>query len=306
MGVPMPKLLGLMLAAALAAPGADSGLLNLAMPDARIIAGIDVAGVRNSPFGQFLLSRLSAQESEDLRQFVVKTGFDPRRDLSEVIVATPGGRGETRKLVLARGLFDPTRIVSLATSSGASLTMYNGVAIVGKRGMVFTFLDTSTAVAGDIDSVRGAIDRRQGGPGISPGLAARIGVLSAAQEAWFVSTVPVSELAGQLPASAAGGALQGDALKSIEGASGGMKFGNTVNVCTEVVARTPEDAAALGELVRFLAGIAQLQHKPKAQRLQPVLNSLDVRTAGNVVTIGLTIPEELIEANIGISGQFPH
>jgi hypothetical protein len=156
-------------------------------------------------------------------------------------------------------------------------------------------------VAGDIDSVRGAIDRRAGGPGLSPEIAARIGTASATQEAWFVSTVPMAELAGQLPQSAAGGALKGDLLKSVEGASGGVKFGNTVNVCAEIVARTPQDATALADVVRFLASLAQMQRKPGAERFRPVLDNLDVKTLGNLLTIGLVIPEELIESNIANS-----
>ncbi len=299
----MHKLLGLMLAAALAAPAADSGLLSLAMPDARVVAGINVAGVRNSPFGQFLLDRMSAREEEGLRRFVSDTGFDPRRDLNEVVFASPGGRGETRKLVLARGLFDPARLIGLATAHGAKVSNYGGVDIVGGggHGMVFAFLDSSTAVAGDIDSVRGAIDRRAGGPGLSPEITTRIDTLSAAQEAWFVSRIPMAELTGQLPQNAAGGALKGDVLKAVEGASGGVKFANTVNVCAEVIARTPQDATALADVVRFLAGLAQMQRKPGAEQFRPVLNSLDVKAIGNLVTIGLVIPEKLIESSIAIS-----
>ncbi len=298
----MSKLLGLMLAAALAAPAADSGLLSLAMPDARVVAGINVTGVRNSPFGQFLLDRMSAQEDEGFRRFVANTGFDPRRDLNEVVFASPGGRGETRKLILARGLFDPARLIGLATGQGAKVTNYGGVDIVGAHGMVFAFLDSSTAVAGDIDSVRGAIDRRASGPGLGPDITTRIDTLSAAREAWFVSKIPMAELAGQLPENAAGGALKGDVLKAVEGVSGGVKFANTVNVCAEIVARTPQDATALADVVRFLAGLAQMQRKPGAEQFRQVWNSLDVKALGNLVAIGLVIPEELIESGIGISG----
>jgi hypothetical protein len=302
----MHKLLGLALAAALAAPAADSGLLSLAMPDARVVAGINVTGVRNSPFGQFLLARTSEREDEQFRRFVASTGFDPRRDLNEVVFASPGGRGETRKLILARGLFDPARLMALAAQCGAKVISYSGVDIAGSNEMFLAFLDGSTAVAGDIDSVRGAIDRRQGGRGVSPDIATRIQNVSAAQEMWFVSTIPAEELAAQLPQNAAGGALKGDALKTVESASGGVKFGNTVNVNTEIVARTPQDAAALADVVRFLAGLALMQRRHGAGQFQPVLNSLDVKALGNLVTIALVIPEELMESGIGVSGSFRH
>jgi hypothetical protein len=233
---------------------------------------------------------------------VNETGFDPRRDLEEIVFAAPGGRGDTRKLILARGAFDPPRLLGRAISSGARLTTYNGVDIAVRRQfMAFAFLDSTTAVIGDIDTVRGAIDRRQGGPGLSPDLTTRIDALSAAQDAWFVSQVPLSELAGQLPETTAGGALKGDALKAVEGASGGLKFGEALDVSAEIVARTPQDAAALADVVRFLASLLQTQRRPGTEQIGPVLNSLDIKTAGNLLTIGLMIPEELIESNFHVS-----
>jgi hypothetical protein len=296
-----------MLAAALGMPAADSGLLNLAMPDARVIAGISLTRVRSSPLGQFLLSRVSPQEEDSLRRFADQTGFDPRRDLDEIVFAAPGGRGDMHRLILARGVFDPARLLGMAVTQGARVTAYKGLDLIGRSGMVFAFLDNTTAVAGDIDSVRAAIDRRQGGPGLSPDLAARATALSAAQDAWFVSSIPVSELTGgRAPAfgvngSGAGVGLgsafaNGDAVKAIEGASGGVKFGSAVNVCAEVVARTPQDASSLAGVARLLAGLAQMQQKPGTELLRSVLNSLDIKVAGNLVALGLAIPEQLIES----------
>lgn len=294
----MSGLLGLMLAAALAAPAADSGLLNLAMPDARVVAGISLTRVRSSPFGQFLLNRVSPQQEESLRRFADQTGFDPRRDLDEVVFAAPGGRGDMHRLYLARGVFDPARLMGMAVSEGARVTAYNGFDVITLNFIVFAFLDNTTAVMGDIDSVRAAIDRRQGGPGLSPDLASRVTALSATQDAWVVSNIPVTELTNRLPPGAAGGAVNGDALKAIEGASGGVKFGNAVNVCAEIVAHTPQDATSLAGVVRLLAGLAQLQQKPGAENIRPVLNSLDVKAAGNILAISLAIPEQLIESNL--------
>ena len=45
-----------------ALPAADQQLLNMVMPDAKIIGGINVDSARNSPFGAFLLSRMATSD----------------------------------------------------------------------------------------------------------------------------------------------------------------------------------------------------------------------------------------------------
>jgi hypothetical protein len=107
--------------------------------------------------------------------------------------------------------------------------------------------------------------------------------------------VPVSELAGRVPDSS-GGALKGDALKSIQQASGGVKFDQVINVSAELVAQTAQDATSLADGLRLLAGLAALQQKPQNQALQSLLNTLSVKAEANTVKIGLTIPEALLES----------
>lgn len=296
----MTKHLGLMLVAALTAPAADSGLLSLAMPDARVVAGINVTEVRKSPFGQLLLDRMSAREDEHFRRFIAGTGFDPRRDLDEILIAATGAQGHAGKLILARGWFDPARFINFAVSRGAKLTSYGGVDVIETRGTALAFLDSATAAAGDIGSVRGAIERRAGGSALDPELTARIDSLSATQQVWFVSKISMSELAANLPQHHAGPALGSGVLNEVEGASGGAAFGNTVDVRVEIVSRTPQSAAELAGAARLLAALAQTARKPGAERFRPVWKSLDVKSVGNVVTIGLVIPGELIESSTGI------
>lgn len=302
----MVRMVCLLLALAVAAPAADSALLNLAIPDARVVAGINLANARNSPFGQYLLGRLSANEPQDFRNFASTTGFDPRRDLNEILFTSPGGSGSTRKLVLARGVFDQARLIALAKSSGADVSVYNDVEIIavgvkaaaehGQPPIALAFPQDSVAAVGDLESVRAVIDRRQGGPGLSAELTARVNALSSAQDAWFVSVVPVSEFAGRVPDSSAGGALKGDALKSIQQASGGVKLDQVINVSAELVAQTAQDATSLADGLRLLAGLAALQQRPQNQVLQSLLNTLTVKAEVNVVKIGLAIPETLMES----------
>ena len=94
-----------LLALATVASAADPQLLKLVMPDAKVVSGIDIDKVRSTPFGMFFLNQLPAPDSE-FQQFVNATGFDPRRDIHEVLMASPGDPAKKSGLLLVRGDFD--------------------------------------------------------------------------------------------------------------------------------------------------------------------------------------------------------
>src|SRR6266481_1654960 len=94
------------------AAAADPQLLSLVMPDAKVLAGVNVEQARNSLFGQYVLNTMKFDDAE-LQTLVSLTGFDPRRDVRELLLATNGGPDNKSGLALARGIFDPVRIAAL-------------------------------------------------------------------------------------------------------------------------------------------------------------------------------------------------
>jgi hypothetical protein len=69
---------------------ADPGLVSLAMPDAQFMAGVNVAQAMLSPLGQFLLTQPGQLAEAGLPKLIETTGFDPRRDLREVLGSFSG------------------------------------------------------------------------------------------------------------------------------------------------------------------------------------------------------------------------
>src|SRR5947207_10249964 len=185
------------------ASAADPQLLQLVMPDAKVLSGIDVERVKAAPFGQFFLSQLPIDAGFD--QFVALTGFDPRRDVHEVLMASPGDPQRKSGLLLVRANFDLARVLPLIQSAGKTTESYKGVTILldGKPGGSIAhgmaFLDSTLVAAGDLDSVRGAIDRRSGGVSVTPEIADKVSKASASQDAWIVSLAPVSAFAAVAP-----------------------------------------------------------------------------------------------------------
>ena len=295
-----------LLAIQAAALAADPGLLSLVMPDARVIAGAQVDQTKNSLFGQYVLSHMQPDD-ENFKKFMADTGFDPRRDVNEIVMASnfEHNTPESRWLIAARGVFNPARIAASAQSNGGTITNFQGVDILSSNGKqnetvaasAIAFFDASSAVMGDLASVKAAIQRRQSKAAASSNLLSKVRDVSAKNDFWFVTLVPISEFAGAMPDANLQGAMRGDLMQAISQASGGVKFGPTVLISGEAVTRSDKDASALEDVVRFLAGLIQQNrsNNSAAGQISTLLDNLDLKTAGNVMTMSLAIPESQLE-----------
>ncbi len=287
------------------APAADPALLRLVMPDAKVIAGLHVEHARNSLFGQFVLSHMQLDDPS-FKNFMLETGFDPRRDLTEIVMASNWEETapESRWLVVARGMFDTGKIAHMAEGKGSPATSFQGVDVYtytaeGKNRSHngIAFFDSSVAVMGDLQSVKAAIERRQTNAALSGKLIAKVRDLGSRNDFWFVTLVPVSEFASAMPDPNLSSALKGNLMQAIHEASGGVHFGENVTISGEAITRSDKDAAALVDVFRFVAGLLTMnrQNDPTVNQLANTLDGLDLKTTGNVMTMSLAIPEKQLE-----------
>jgi hypothetical protein len=297
--------LAVLVALPLSAWAADPALLRLVMPDAKVIAGIQVDQTRNSLFGQYVISHMQVDDA-GFQDFIAQTGFDPRRDVSELLIASnwESNTPQSRWLVMARGSFDLAKIGHVAEGHGITIDNFQGIELLtfaghAKQDVVnaIAFFDTTSAVMGDLASVQAAIERQKSGAAPSNQLLAKVKDLSSKNDFWFVTLVPVSEFAGAMPDPNLSGAMKGNLLAAINEASGGIRFGGTVNIFAEAITRSEKDAQALVDVVKFVAGMVQLnrQNNPAAGQVATLLDTLDCKTAGNITTISLAIPELQLE-----------
>jgi len=272
---------------------AQLALLDMAMPEARFLLGINVERIQASRFGQFIWSQVPVEEPE-IAKFVEASGFNPFKDLREIVVAAPAKSQPQRVLFAVRGSFDRARFLSMLRVQGSGSEIHRGVEIVTARKqqepMALAFLDDSTLIGGDPVSVRDAITRRGQPAQLLPALREKAGELSGRLDLWFVSVIPVSELAGKVPDQQVSGALQGDALKSIEQMNGGIRFGPSLELSLTAVTRGEQEAEALANVVRFLIGLAR-SRQPAGQT--SLTENLTVK--GNTVNLALVIPQEEVE-----------
>jgi len=279
-----------------ALPAADPTLLNLVDPGAKVLAGVNVQQAKGTLFGQYVLNQIESSNTE-MQQLIALTGFDPTRDVSEFLVASTGAP-ETG-LALALGSFDAAKITAAASLKGAVSEAYNGVTILEdpKQTHGVAFLGSTTAVAGDVASVKGAIDRQKNAQPLTSSVLVKINELSASQDAWALTTVPPSSLAP--PAAAPHNGQIPPAFQSVQSASGGVKFGANVVFTGQAQTDTAQNATTLGDMVKLLISLAQMNASQNPQAAQ-LAQQVQVTASGNVVTVSLSLPQDQFQQLVKI------
>ncbi len=270
---------------------ADPQLLNLVMPDVKVMADINVEQAKSSPFGQYVLTQV---ETQQLTQIATLTGFDPTKDVNELLVAG-NGAAQHSGLALALGNFNVAAITGVIALQKVATETYHGVTIFEntQKEAGLAFLGGSIAVAGDLVNVKAAIDRVSA-PSILPAsLLTEIGQLSAANDVWALTTVSPSSLKASAAALDVPGLGNGagNMLGTVQSASGGIKFGANVVMTAQAQADTAQNATAAAGLIQFLVNMAQLKAADQPQ-VQALAKALTVSANGATINVALTLPSE--------------
>ncbi|HVX66920.1 MAG TPA: hypothetical protein VHA11_09980 [Bryobacteraceae bacterium] len=261
-------------------------LLRFVPPDSGVIVGINFDQIRASKFGQALLAK-SAAGNPQLKAFIALAGFDPLKDINEIVIAAPANRQKAAGLFLLRGSFDPTRFAELAVAPGMSAAAWHGVQVITReqeQPVAMACLDASFILGGDPETVRATIARRAQASGPGAALEARAAAMRAEHDIWFVSSVPPAGLAAT---------PQAGMLGQVEQASGGLKFGEELAITADLTAHTPKDAETMASGLRLFAGLAASNRNSK--QAAAILEKLVLRTEGNSVKLSLAIPEAELE-----------
>ena len=278
-------------------PAADPQLLSLVMPDAKVLAGVNVDQAKATPFGVYVLGQIQAQGAQHLQQLTALTGFDPTLDLHELLIASNGKPGSKSGLVLARGNFDSEKILAAAQTGGGTTLVYKGVTLLidPKQMHAVAFLDHMLAVAGDVASVESAIDRQTAPTSLSAALVNQVNQWSSNEDAWFIANVPLATLKPPVATSNPQNAAVQNAFQNIQQAAGGLKYGSQVVFTGQAQADTPQNATSIAGVVQFMASMAQLQAQQKNPQMASILTSLSITTSGNQVNLSLRVPEAQAE-----------
>lgn len=252
---------------------ADPVLTDYFPPGTKVVFGLRVQSVVTSALGQGFTPQAKAASSDWLKMASL-AGFDPFRDLDEVMIASTGESEKAPVVVVLLGRFDVARL-----AEGAK--QYHGVPMLGggkDAEYVMALLDGSTALAGSAALVRAAIDRRDGGdPGIDPALAARVASMRQRYDAWGLGDRPDGFFS---PAPEANG------LESVDKFEFGLSFGDGLELSAELHARSAEDAQKLNEAVQMVAAMV------KSQQLSGGNAKVDIEWHDGTIKLAASIPAE--------------
>jgi len=177
-----------------AAPRVDNVLVKMVPPGATSLVGVHMRELlATETFRKMIPSRALS----GIDDFAAETGFDPRRDVTELLFATTGN-GE---LVLARGRF---KIAPGAMKDGQRIR-HGDYTIWARETSGFSILDGTLAAAGDITAIEAALDEwRHGKHQGAQALLAQAAPIDPASQAWGVAAGQGTFLADRLPRGGSG------------------------------------------------------------------------------------------------------
>jgi hypothetical protein len=274
--------------------------------DTRFVMGLDVRRFVQSPFyARFAKQGGRPQAFTELEQ---KTGFNPERDVDQVLIAGRPDKGQQGGLVIVRGRFDRYKLSQAIESEGRKVTTkkHEGNPLYvfneGQKGataVAFLGHDDDLLVMGPQASVEAAVSSHFGGTTPLKQNTALVSLLERVKPGstfWMVGDQSLlSQMPTAIPAPGGGGGsgqLQLPALKAL------MVTGELDPVVSLDVTGDAADAASAGQLadiVRGFLALATLQasQKPELKGLQ---NAVSVTTEQSSVRVSARVPYEILEA----------
>jgi len=158
-------------AAATLAPVAKAAQLDsdarTAIPhDVQQIIVVDYRAMQNSPAAMNLKTRILPPELKQLEQALKSSGFNENHDVEELAFAAyRTGEGDNVKIVgIAQGQFSLPDILANLKKNKVKATLYrtNKMYPMGSSGMQVVFLNPTTMVFGSTESLKPALDARDG------------------------------------------------------------------------------------------------------------------------------------------------
>lgn len=245
-----------------AAPPAGNVLPGFIAPDTRVVVGIQLRRILDSPLVGSLTSGTGKFSVPEL------AGLDLTRDVDEVIIATNAEGDNPPGLMVLIGRFHPAHAKS-----------YHNVPVVETStagASLIAFLDESTAIAGKPADVYAAIDHRDQGASAAAGFAPRAEELASRYDIWGIgSHLPKTGNRGQLDV--------------VDGFSFGVALGEGVALTADIHLRSQADADKIAESLKLFEKIVQAQSSAARFSLQ---------AKGSTVQLALFVPEADLEKSI--------
>ncbi len=292
--------------ASAAPPVAAQSLVDLARPDVNVLAGVRVAEFASSPLVAMFWDRARAQQPE-FDQLLSVMGPNPLSMIDEVVIggSLDGSRTENPEgLVLARGRFEETLVVSALCPKGCETNLYRGFEIRRPLGddedKHFVIMDEERIAMGNLAEIQGVVARRLSGAPASFGVAMsdwirRLG----GHHIWIAAAGPFPQPAADADNPFA--QMLSNFGSKIDGFGVGIDVTEDIHLNFDVRAATQADAQQFYDLLNGFIAMA------KANGQQPetleTLNKIQLTHDGNVLAASLQVTGEEIRRQMAARAE---
>jgi hypothetical protein len=261
-----------------AVPAAADSLTDLLPPETKVVFGIRVHNLAISSTAQTFAAQAQSAAAGWLKA-VPLDGIDFLRDIDEMLIATSGKGKALPAIVVVTGRFDVPHLTGGAKRYYRNIPLLEGEAA---GDAMVALLDNSTAILGDPNLVRAAIDQRGAKSRIEPGLNDRITSLRQRYDIWGIGeqsegfNLPVPEA---------------QVLESVDRFQFGIQTASGLELSAEIHARSAEDAGKLRTAVGMIAAIVKGQTSASAAKF-------DLQADAETLKLSVYIPDAELQKTI--------
>jgi hypothetical protein len=240
---------------------------------------------------------VATQSLPQVDEFARDTGFDPRRDVRELLfVETPRG-----SVLLARGTFH----LNEAPLKDTQRTRHGEYEIRGKGSSGFCILDSTLAAAGEIPAIEAALDEWKSGTHTAARpLLARVAGVKPDAQFWGISTGLAGFLADHTPGVSSGLDFS-KIFRGLEDTSFQANLSTGLRAEVRGATANEKDAISLRDTVRGIVGFGRLQVPENQPELLRVWDGINAEQQGRSITIRIDIAQDLLDKLIQMLGSGP-
>lgn len=268
----------------------DNVLAKLVPADTQALFGARMEQLRTAPL---YIKLVAQQKLMQLDSFAGETGFDPRRDVRDLVLASSGRPNSS--VLLARGDFhvDQTKLDAKTFKK----VPYRGyvLTVTQKEDAGFCIMDKTLAIAGPTASMKAALDHYLSTTrDTSNTLLDQARAVPEQFQVWSVSSGAADFLANNLPKDG-NAANFAKIFRSMENTHFEADLSKGLNATAQGQCRTEADAKSLGDAVRGLIGFGRLSVPDNQPELLRLWDGLKVDQNQRMITISANISQDLID-----------
>jgi len=265
----------------------NSAFRRLVPPDTKALAAVDVDKLKASPFYQRHQKELNLPMLDAMSE---RVGFDPRRDLSDLLVAWNGSRA----VVLARGQLNRETLESKLRSLGTRPTRYKNYSLFGEDRETLTFSKHGVAIAGPTGAVRSEIDlESSGGGGVPDELQARLAAIPKGDQMWAASRGGLAFT--EIPMRSDIDSALSNIIGYVNATSLGIGFDTGTHLQAEIVCVSNEGAQRVRDALRGGIGLARLTTRDDESGLLGLYDAIQVTQDQQTIDVKADLSGELTD-----------